>query len=71
MAKNPARLLRIPAGNLALGEPADLCAVDLEREWTVDPERFYSKGRNTTFAGKTLRGQVQLTVCRGEIVYQR
>ena len=46
------------------------CWVDLADEaWTVDPNRFASKGRNTPFAGKTLRGKVKYTIVGGEIVY--
>ena len=43
---------------------------DPEEEWTVDPERFASKGRNTPFAGRTLKGRVKYTVVGGEVIYQ-
>ena len=43
---------------------------DLERTQTVDPDRFYSKGKATPFAGEMLRGTCVLTVCGGKIVYQ-
>jgi len=42
---------------------------DPDEEWTVDPERFRSKARNTPFAGTKLRGRVRYTICRGEVVY--
>lgn len=42
---------------------------DPDEAWTVDPNRFASKGRNTPFAGKTLRGKVKYTIVGGEIVY--
>ncbi|MCL4838866.1 MAG: dihydroorotase, partial [Thermoanaerobaculia bacterium] len=52
----PARILGIDAGTLAVGRPGDLTLLDLEREVTVDPSTFRSKGRNTPFAGWRLRG---------------
>jgi dihydroorotase len=66
----PARLLGIEAGSLAVGAPADIAVVDLDRAWTVDPARFHSRGRNTPFAGWKLTGLVTCTVCRGEVVHE-
>jgi len=70
MTVNPAHILRIPKGRLAIGTDADLVLFDPDEEWTVEPERFFSKGRNTPFAGKKLRGKVKYTVAGGKIVYQ-
>jgi dihydroorotase len=56
-------------GSLSPGAPADVVVFDLRREWVVEPERFASKGRNTPLAGRTLRGQVVVTVCGGRIVH--
>ena len=42
---------------------------DPDEEWIVDPEEFASKGRNTPFAGRTLRGKVKYTIVGGQIVY--
>ena len=47
----------------------DVVIFDPDEAWTVDPNRFASKGRNTPFAGKTLRGKVKYTIVGGEIVY--
>ena len=68
---NPANILRLPtAGRLAIGLDADLVIFDPEEEWTVEPERFRSLGRNTLFAGKRLKGRVKYTLVGGEIVYR-
>ena len=67
---HPACILRIPKGRLSLGGEADFTIFDPNEMWTVDPERFASKGRNTPFAGKKLRGKVKYTIVGGEIVYQ-
>ncbi len=70
MTFHPACILRIPKGRLSLGGEADFTIFDLNEEWTVDPEQFASKGRNTPFAGKRLKGKVKYTIVGGKIVYQ-
>ena len=70
MTINPACILRLPTkGRLAIGSDSDVVIFDPDEAWTVDPNRFASKGRNTPFAGKTLRGKVKYTIVGGEIVY--
>ena len=66
-----------PAGILGIGqveEPstcmADLVIFDPDEEWTVEPEGFKSKARNTPFGGMQLRGRVKYTIKHGEIVYK-
>ncbi|NCB63685.1 MAG: dihydroorotase [Clostridia bacterium] len=70
MTLNPALILRIPKGRLAIGRSADLTIFDPDEEWVVDPESFASKGRNTPFAGWTLKGKVKYTIVDGTIIYQ-
>jgi len=67
----PAKVLGLPAGALEEGGPADITVFDPKAEWVVDPEDFESLSGNTPFAGRTVRGRVQATVCDGRIVYQR
>ena len=69
MSTNPARILGLPAGTLAVNGNADIVIFDPEEQWTVDPERFLSKSRNTPFASMELRGKVKYTVSRGKVVY--
>ena len=40
-------------------------------EWTVEPSAFVSKGRNTPYAGQTLRGRAEVTVVDGRIIHRR
>jgi len=70
MAKAPADLLGIN-NNIMPGNPADLTLIDLDVGWTVDPDAFVSKGRNTPFAGRRLKGAAALTIVGGWIVYTR
>ena len=70
----PVRALGLEAkvpgiGTLSVGAPADVAIVDPTREWTVEPETFASKGKNTPLGGRRLRGQVVATVYGGEVVH--
>lgn len=67
----PAAVLGLPRGTLEPGAAADVTVIDPEASWTVDPERFRSKSRNTPFAGWVLKGQVVRTLVAGMTVYQR
>ncbi len=53
-------------GPLVAGADANLCVIDPEAAWVVDPARLASRSRNTPYAGRTLRGRVRHTVLRGE-----
>jgi len=69
LSTRPARVLGLPGGTLAPGSPADVTVLDLDRRVKVDPARFQSKGRNTPFAGWTLKGGPVLTVVDGRVVF--
>jgi dihydroorotase len=56
-------------GSLAVGAPGDVVVFDPNAEWTVDSERFASKGRNTPLAGRVLKGQVVATIHAGRVVF--
>lgn len=66
---NPARILNLPGGSLAIGSPADV-TIFAERQWTVDPRQFASKGRCTPFAGRVLPRQVMATIVGGNLRYR-
>lgn len=66
----PARIFGLSSGTLAPGAEADIVILDPTREWTIDPSRFFSKGRNTPFAGWTVRGKVLKTFVGGTLVYE-
>ena len=69
MATRPAQIVHLPAGTLAPGAPADVVVFDPAAEWTVEPARFFSKSRNTPFAGRRLRGLVRWTVVGGWLAH--
>ena len=67
MACAPARIMGLPGGTLSPGSPADVVVFDPDERWTVDPDRFHSKSRNTPFAGQELVGRVHLTLVGGAV----
>jgi dihydroorotase len=71
MSTMPARIFNLPGGTLARGAAADVVIMDPAAEWTVDPDAFYSKSRNTPFAGRQLRGRADVTIVRGQVVFRR
>jgi dihydroorotase len=71
MSTNPARIAGLSDrhGMLsAVGGPANLCVVDLDAQWSVDPQQLASKSTNTPFVGRTLRGKVRHTIFEGVVV---
>ncbi|MBN1585824.1 MAG: dihydroorotase [Candidatus Omnitrophica bacterium] len=71
MSSAPAKIFALPAGSLSEGVDADVALVDLESEWTVKEEEIHSKSKNTPFMGMTLPGVIEMTLCRGKIVYRK
>jgi dihydroorotase len=70
MSCSPARLFKLPGGTLRRGAAGDVTVFDPDATWTVDPTRFLSKGRNTPYAGQTLRGRVALTLVDGRVIHR-
>lgn len=70
MSLNPARILGSPAGTLQEGHPADVIVADIDREYPIRSSEFASKGRNTPFEGRRVKGKILYTICDGKIVYQ-
>jgi dihydroorotase len=63
-------VFHLPGGSLRRGSAADVTVFDPDAEWVVDPARFRSKGRNTPYTGKTLRGRVRSTIVAGRVAYR-
>ena len=70
MTENVAKTFNLPYGKLEENEIADIVVIDLEKEMTINPDEFLSKGRNTPYAGEKVYGIPVLTISNGEIVYK-
>lgn len=71
MSYNPAKVIGIDKdyGRLTEGAMADIVIFNPNAEWTVDVNAFASKGHNTPYNGKVLKGKVMATICDGALVY--
>ncbi|MEO5969383.1 MAG: dihydroorotase [Bdellovibrionia bacterium] len=70
MTINPARLLNLPHGSLAIGRDADVTLVDPNAEWTLTESMIVSKSHNSPFFGWKFKGKVAATIVGGKIVYK-
>lgn len=71
MSYHPARIVHLDSkGSLRPGKDADVVVIDPEETYTIDVNKFVSKGKNSPFYGKQVKGKVKLTICSGEVVYQ-
>src|SRR5437868_2766668 len=68
---NPARVLGIDRGTLSPGAVADVTIIDPAAEWTIDPNTFRSKSRNSPFAGWQVRGWADTVLVGGVIKFER
>ena len=70
MSANPAQILDLDGGEIKEGAVADLTVVDLNKKWTVNGEKFLSKGMNTPFNGYEVYGSVEYTIVDGAVKYK-
>ena len=65
----PADLMRLEAGKLAKGRPADFVLFDPDRAWKVDADKLHSKSKNSPFDGRAVQGRAIRTVVDGRSVF--
>ncbi len=70
MSYNPARIIGIDKGTLKPGKTADIVIFNPKEEYIIDAEQFRSKGKNTPFHGRKVKGRVMATILGGNIVYE-
>lgn len=68
LSTNPRRVLSLPPVKIAEGEVATLTLLDPVLEWTVDPEAFHSKSKNSPFKGMPLKGKAIGIVNKGHFL---
>jgi dihydroorotase len=66
----PAKLLKLEAGTLSVGAPADITLIDPNLEWTVEIDQFQSASRNSPFEGWELKGRAVRTIVSGKTVWK-
>ncbi len=70
MCINPRKILGLEAPEISEGKTADLIVADINRKWTVEPDKLHSKSHNTVFKGMTLTGKNLMTISKGVIRYE-
>lgn len=68
---NPAQILGLDRGTLQIGKTADITVIDPQLTRKVEPEKFYSLGKNTPFRGWELQGWPILTIKAGKIIMEK
>ena len=69
MSINPRKVFRIEGG-IKPGDRADIVLLDPNKEWTVDSSKFYSQGKVTMFDRREMKGDIAMTIYRGNVVYE-
>lgn len=68
---NPAKILGLDdKGAIAEGKIADVVVFDPTVEYVIDKNTFYSKGKNTPFHGRKVKGDIRYTLVDGNVVYE-
>ncbi|HUT03349.1 MAG TPA: dihydroorotase [bacterium] len=67
LTTGPADAIGLKKGRLLRGSDADITIIDTAKKVTIDPAKFYSKGRNCPFAGWSLQGAPVCTITSGQI----
>jgi dihydroorotase len=65
----PARLLGLDPVCFEVGKNADIALFDPAAVWTIDESTLHSKGKNTAFLGKQMKGKIVATIASGNLVY--
>jgi len=69
MSTIPAKIFKIDGGTLEVGKAADITIASDKDEYIIDVEKFYSKGKNSPFHGKKVKGRIVYTIVDGRVVY--
>ena len=64
-----AALFDLPTPRIEPGAPADLVLVDLGADWTAGASGYHSRSEHCAFDGRTVRGQILLTLAGGTIAH--
>ena len=67
MSENPCKILNIEPKKIEIGETANITICDLKKQWTPTKENTVSKGKNSPYLGKTLKGKVEIVITDGKL----
>lgn len=64
-----AKIINFDGGVIKKGGRADLTLIDLDYDWVIKPEEFYSKSKNSPFEGFKVKGRAVKTIIAGKEVF--
>ncbi len=67
MSHKAAEIINIDKGHLSEGADADIAIFDINKEWIADSKDSLSKGKNSVWNGKKLKGKAVYTIVNGEV----
>ncbi len=70
MTCNAAKIINFDGGSIKKGARADLTLIDLNHEWEIDSQKFYSKSKNSPFNGFKVKGRAIMTIVAGKKVFE-
>jgi dihydroorotase len=70
MSYHPAKVIGLDKGSLQEGKCADIVIMNPKTEYVIDVNEFESKGKNSPFHGKCVKGQIVTTIVDGTVVYR-
>ena len=70
MSLNVSKAFNLKSNEIIIGNDANLVVLDLDSEFIIDVNTFYSKGKNTPFDGYKCYGKVIKTIYKGDVVYE-
>ncbi len=69
MTYKAADIINFDGGRIKKGARADLTLIDLDQEWMIEPDKFYSKSKNSPFKSRKVKGRAIKTIVGGKLVY--
>ncbi len=70
MSFSSAKIIGVDKGHLSVEADADISIFDIDKEWVVDPQKSFSKGKNCVFNGKKLTGKAIYTIVGGKVHFE-
>ncbi len=70
LTSGPAAALGIDRGTLSVGAAADMCLFDPDEHWVLDDASMLSRGHDTPFKGRALKGRARCTLVDGRVVFE-
>lgn len=70
MALKPAEIISVEKGSLKVGADADILVLDLNKEYTIDVKKFYSKSKNSPFDRKKVKGIPYIVIVNGIVKFK-